>query len=236
MSARLSCFRTVALVGVAMLSALPGRAELPEPANLPVRPEFPDPLVMLDGQRVTSKEQWLTQRRPELKQLFQHYMYGYFPAAPAKVEAKVERIDPQALGGKATLKEITLSLGGPDIPKLHLLLIVPNHRSKPAPVFVGMNFHGNHALLADPKIALPTRTSNKKTFARGSDVDVWAIEQTIDSGYAVATLFYGDAVLDDAKARASGIQPHFGKGGNEPGSHDWGAIAAWAWALERVID
>jgi hypothetical protein len=105
-----------------------------------------------------------------------------------------------------------------------------------------MNFRGNHTTLQDRQIRLPAQASDKEFFvskkipSAGSEVDTWAIEQTIDRGYAVATLFYGDVVLDDPKARAEGIQPHFGPGGNEPGPHDWGAIAAWAWGLERVID
>ena len=42
---------------------VPGRrrssaAEFPEVAQLPARADLPDPLVMLDGQPVTSPEQW----------------------------------------------------------------------------------------------------------------------------------------------------------------------------------
>jgi hypothetical protein len=225
------------VVVLCLLTVAPAtRAEFPEPAQLPSRPELPDPLTTLDGKPVTTKEQWLQQRRPELKTLFQHYMYGYFPA-PVPVDAKVERVDAKALGGKATLKEITLSLGGPQVPKLHLLLVVPNHRTRPAPVFVGMNFNGNHAVLDDAKIQLPAALKGDRAEpARGRDIKTWSIEQTIDRGYAVATLWYGDVVPDNAKARSEGIQPHFGKSGNEPGPNDWGAIAAWAWGLQRVVD
>jgi hypothetical protein len=49
------------------------QARFPEVAKLPSHPEFPDPLVMFDGSRVTSKKQWFDKRRPELKALFQHY-------------------------------------------------------------------------------------------------------------------------------------------------------------------
>src|SRR5581483_6633498 len=159
-------FGAFCLFALAILPA--AGADLPEPAQLPIQPELPDPLTSFNGQRVATKEQWLSQRRPELKTLFQHYMYGYFPEA-AKVEAKVERVDRKALGGKATLKEITLSLGGPQVPKLHLLLVVPNRRSKPAPVFVGLNFRGNHTVLDDPQIRQAPVGSTGKTFARGSE-------------------------------------------------------------------
>ncbi len=144
---------TIALV---FLGAAAVRADFPEVSKLPSRPEIPDPLVMLNGDRVTTKEQWVEKRRPELKELFQYYMYGFMPPAPARVEAKVDRVDAKAFGGKATLKEATVSFGPPDTPPIHLLLVVPNSRKGPAPVFLGMNFSGNHQLINDPAVRLPT--------------------------------------------------------------------------------
>ncbi len=209
----------------------------PEPAKLPLKADLPDPLVMFDGSKVESKDHWRMERRLELRNLFEHYMYGKAPAAP-KVNAKVERVDPKALGGKATLKEITLTLKGIDGPKIHLLLVIPNKRKGPAPVFVGMNFCGNHAVLADPKIQLNPNwmygnrkgvKNNRATDAsRGTEVGVWNIEVAIERGYAVATFYSGD--IDPDRPDARGIQTHFGK------EFDWGTIAAWAWGYSRVID
>jgi hypothetical protein len=235
-----------ALVLLAVLGVTPspaGKEALAPADKLPAHKDLPDPLVMLNGQRVATKEQWFKERRPELKMLFQHYMYGYAPPAPDQVVVTVERTDPKALGSKATLKEVTIALGGPDGPRIHLLLVVPNKRSGPAPVFVGMNFAGNHAVLNDPKIRLPTAwmypgrkgvKDNRATDeGRGSEVDVWAIEQTIDRGYAVATFYSGDVDPDRPDAR-EGVQKFFGP--KQPGEHDWGTIMAWAWGIQRVID
>src|SRR5207248_2978573 len=108
-----------------------------------------------NGRRVTTREQWEKDRRPELKELFQHYMYGYLPRA-VPVTASLDRSDAGALGGTATLQEFTLSFGPPGTPPIHLLLVVPNHLTGPAPVFVGMNFAGNHTVIADPRVRLPT--------------------------------------------------------------------------------
>src|SRR4051794_11860357 len=98
-----------------VIAAGPAAAEdaFPEPSALPSRPELPDPLVMLNGERVTTKEQWQTKRKPELRALFQHYMYGDLPPAPPMVEARVLHEDRKALGGKATLREVELSFGMP---------------------------------------------------------------------------------------------------------------------------
>jgi hypothetical protein len=235
-----------------MLFALGGataRAEFPEVSQLPSRPDLPDALVMLDGERVTTREQWIHKRRPELKELFQYYMYGYLPDPPKKIQCTIERQDSRSLGGKATLKELAISFGPPEVPPIHLLLVVPNQRKGPAPVFLGMNFTGNHTLLNDPGIRLPTSwmdgrspaakkivKNNRATEAgRGTQVDVWAIESSIDRGYAVATFYYGDVAPDSPRV-SGGIQPYFHKKGMKNGPHDWGAIAAWAWGLQRAVD
>ena len=59
-------------------------AEFPAFASLPSRPELPDPLVMLDGTKISTAADWNAKRKPELKALFQHYMYGHLPAKPKK--------------------------------------------------------------------------------------------------------------------------------------------------------
>ena len=131
-------------------------AEFPPPGKLPSKSDLPDPLVMFDGSKVATKDDWFQKRRPELKALFEHYMYGKQPA-PMKVSAKVNHEDPKAFGGKATLREVVLMLDEQDLGKINLLLVTPNGRKDPAPLFVGMNFSGNHSLVKDPKILLPTR-------------------------------------------------------------------------------
>ena len=71
---------------------------------------------------------------------------------------------------------------------------------------------------------------------RGSRIDVWAIENTIDRGYAVATFYNGD-IDPDRPDFTDGIHPHYFKEGRtKPGPHDWGTIAAWAWGLHRAVD
>jgi hypothetical protein len=227
------------------LPALPGAepARFPPVDQLPARADMPDPLVFLDGKKVTSKEDW-ARRRVELKELFQHYMYGKLPA-PVKVTAKVDHVDPKAFGGKATLKEITLRLDNPEGPALHLLLVVPNERKGPAPVFVGLNFCGNHALVQDPGVRVPTVwmypnskgvEKNRATEAgRGTQVDVWALEQTVARGYAVATFYAGEIDPDQPTVR-EGVQRLWRKPGDKETPQDGATIMVWAWGVHRVVD
>ncbi len=223
-----------AMIATPILAVEPA---LPEPAKLPSQTELPDPLVAFDGRRVTTAKAWESERAPELRRLFQNYEYGFLPA-PTKVTAKVEREDKTALGGKATLREITLTLARPEGAEIHLLLVVPNTARGPVPVFLGLNFSGNHALLADPKIAVPTKWKSGKGLTvdqvRGSEVEKWALDQVIERGYAVATFWNGEAVPDDKEAAEEMLKKL-----REPGvaaGSETGTIAAWAWCLQRAID
>src|SRR5690349_14570436 len=83
-------------------------AELSPPDQLPEQANLPDPLVMRDGTKVTTKEEWETKRKPELKELFQHYMYGQLPPAPKQVKYTTLFTDEKALGGKAKLSEVKI--------------------------------------------------------------------------------------------------------------------------------
>lgn len=212
----------------------------PEVAQLPSNPA-PDPLVMLNGSKVASKQEWLEKRRPELIALFQHYMYGWFPPA-VQVEGVVTYTDGHFFNGQATLKLVTLKLATAGAPDIHLLLVVPNHRAKPAPIFLGMNFNGNHTLVADTNVPLPTSwiagperyVANNRALeaGRGRETNVWALEQSINRGYAVATYFCGDVEPDTTNA-TGGVRETI----HQPAApDDWGTIAAWAWGLQRAVD
>jgi len=222
------------------------RAEsFPEADQLPAQAGLPDPLVLLNGEKVSTKEQWFQKRRPELKALFQHYMYGFMPPAPEKTRGTLEREDKQCLGGKATKKEVAIAFGPPGAPLIHLLLVVPNGRKRPAPVFAGPNFYGNHTVLNDPAIALPQgwlpkdAPGSKETKAtdegRGKEADVWNVALAVERGYAVATFYCGD-VAPDKPDFSAGVFPFYMQGPQKRGPHDWGAIAAWAFGMQRVVD
>lgn len=219
---------------------------LPAANDLPMSSDPPDPLRLFSGARIRTEKEWNELRKPELRRLFQHYMYGEFPELSGKVVATVDREDPLCLGGKATRKDVTLRFGPEGTPPIHLLLVVPNERKAAAPVFVGLNFCGNHALLDDPTIPLPAVwvprncpgcVDERATEAgRGAQKDVWALDQSIARGYAVATCYSGD-IDPDKNDFADGVHPHFrAKDAPERTPQSWGTIAAWAWGIQRAVD
>src|SRR6476619_4707435 len=58
--------------------------------------KLPDPLVMRNGQRVTSAQDWRTKRRPEILQMYESEIYGRIPADAPKVKWEVTDTDSAA--------------------------------------------------------------------------------------------------------------------------------------------
>lgn len=206
-------------------------------------PALPDPLLNLDATRVPTKQDWFERRAPQLRVLFQQYMYGQRPPEP-KVTSRVLREDKAALGGKATLREVLVNIGQEE--PVHLMVVVPNKRTNPAPCFLGLNFSGNYALVTDPLVQMPRGWVSEKyagaadnragEAGRGKQVEAWAIEQSIDRGYAVATFFNGDVVPDKIELAQEKLK-RFLPPGVAPDAPDAPAtIMVWAWGFSRMID
>ncbi len=249
--------KPTALTLIATLALLPmtthAADSFPDASQLPSQPQPPDPLVLQNGERVTTSTQWFQQRRPELKALFQHYMHGNIPPAPPLLHFDVQRVDTNFFGGKATKKEVAISFTtDTNAPVINLLLVIPNNRSpkqkdRGFPVFVGLNFCGNHTLVTDTTVALPTTwmpkncpgcVHNHATDAgRGAQVEVWNLEQSIDRGYAVATIYNGDIEPDTTNAPA-GLRAWLARQPGVAGQpfSDCTTLGAWAWGLSRAVD
>jgi hypothetical protein len=205
---------------------------------------MPSATVMLDGTKITTKADWEAKRRPELKELFQHYMYGRFPAKPEKVTAKVLFEDAKAFGGKGTLREVEITFGPPEWPKIYLLIATPTGKT-PAPCFVGPNFQGNHCLVADERVRItpdwcypntPGVKNNKASAeGRGKVLDVWPFEQILAKGYAVATFYNGDIQPDRPNVR-EGMRATLPVVKGDEAGDQTATIMFWAWGVQRAVD
>lgn len=210
---------------------------------------LPDPLVMLDGQRVTDAATWRQKRRPELLRLFETYMYGKMPGRLQKTRFAVRSVAEDALGGQAIRKEVRVLFAGEEAgPQMDLLIYLPKAAPRPVPVFLGLNFYGNHTIHPDPGITLSRswmrdnpahgvvnhRATEK---SRGTARSRWAVEKILARGYGLATAYYGDIDPDFDDGFQNGIHPLFYKPGQtKPGPDEWGSIGAWAWGLSRALD
>jgi len=211
---------------------------------------LPDVLTLQNGGKVTDAKTWKARRRPEILRLYETQMHGRSPAKPAGMKFETVSVDKNALGGKATRKEILVHFGPePDAAAMRLLLYVPNAAKKPVPAFIGVNFDGNHTISPDPGITIAEQwTWNSKAkreelirpaeTTRGQSIGRWEVETILARGYAVATIPRADIEPDYPEGWRHGLRGYFLKksGRTEFAPDDWGAIAAWAWGLSRALD
>jgi hypothetical protein len=181
---------------------------------------LPEPLTFLNGTTVTTAADW-DARRAELRGLFENEMYGQRPSDPQDLSWELLVHNRNAAGGTATVRKIRVTTAGPDC-QFDLLVITPNRSARPVPCFLGANVEGNRALVSDDGMTLePDR----------ADAD-WSIGTTIDAGYALATLYYGDVVPDEPDTGVERLNAF----AREDSSVRPGAVITWAWALSRALD
>lgn len=206
---------------------------------------LPDPLVLQNGQKVTSAAQWFHQRRPEILHLLQEDEYGRSPGRPHGMSVHLVERSNHALGGTAIREQVTIRFSPRQgSPAMHLLLYLPAHAHKPVPVFLGLNFSGNQTVARDPGILLATvwdgktKTSHRADAAtRGKSASEWPVDLILEHGFGVATAYYGDIEPDFNGGLRYGVRSLYLKPGQTTVAPDeWGAIGAWAWGLSRALD
>ncbi|MGJ8725427.1 MAG: glucuronyl esterase domain-containing protein [Roseibacillus sp.] len=194
-----------------------------------------------DGSTIKTVADW-NERRSEILDLFAGDVYGRVPNKAKKVKLVGEEgtVIPDFLNGKATLREVALVAEGI---QLNLLLVRPNHVSKPVPVILGLNFEGNHTIHSDPRISLTkswvpasrqghSENNQARDEGRGKHAGRWPIERIVEQGVAFATIYCGDIDPDFDDGFGNGVHAVFGK----PAANEWGTLATWAWGLSRGLD
>lgn len=207
---------------------------------------LPELLKAKDGQKIKSKAQWEKKRRSEILADFESQMYGKTPSE--SYDINMQKIqEAEAFGGKATMKEIKMTFTkNSQTLSMDILIFLPKS-TRQAPLFVGLNFYGNHTVDDHPDISLPASwvsnnadlqiTENKATEAsRGARVNRWPVEKIIDRGYGLAAIYYGD-IDPDKDDFTDGVHALFYENGQkQPAKDEWGSVAGWAWGLSRAMD
>ena len=207
-------------------------------------------LLKSDLKGAETVREWYEKRRPELQTLLETHIYGKTPTRElGPFQTRIVDIDPQALNGRATRKQISITIDDKLQLSIDLLVYLPNQAEEQVPCFMGLNFYGNQTVHADPKIRINPRwmagkseigiKNNRATDAtRGVYHKRWQIERLIKRGYAVATAYCGDIDPDNYQHDFSdGIHPLFYRDNqSKPDPGEWGTIGAWAWGLSRILD
>jgi hypothetical protein len=135
-----------------------------------------------------------------------------------------------------------------DDPTMALLLYLPNNvkkQGRKVPLFLGLNFFGNHTVHKDPAISITRNWIPNDSMTKGRAPDMlrgiqsssWPVEFILRHGYGLATVYCGDIVPDRNDALDLGILRWFREHeAGKPLGDSWGAIGGWAWGLSRAMD
>ena len=210
--------------------------------------QLPDPLRLADGTPVSTPTDWYARRRPELLGLFADHIYGRTPDLTPATHVCLHEQTAVGTHGDATRTQVTIEWEQNGAACHVDLLIYLPAATRPAPCFMGLNFHGNHTTQDDIAIRLPTASwpeddagaSHRRHMAeesRGSQRSRWPLAQILGRGYGLITAYCGDLTPDvpDGLAHGVGQLPTAHPWQERPGN-GWGAVGRWAWGLSRILD
>src|SRR5262249_17408237 len=185
---------------------------------------LPDPLVMSNGERVTSAEKWFRERRPEILKFYQTEIYGRVPDNAPRVTWTVSETDGNARDGDAVMKRVVGRMGEkPERPRMNLTVYLPAKATGPVPMLLSLTFGF--------RPVAPGKPAAKKQAPFDS------IGEVLRRGWGFASLGYTDIQPDRADRWTEGVIGLTLKPGQtRPAADEWGTISAWAWGISRAID
>jgi hypothetical protein len=202
-------------------------------AKAHIYPDLPDPLLLKNGKRITTEDEWWTRRRPEIVADYEREILGRAPLNLPAVQWQVVSSTPERYGGvdavtKRLLGHVDNSLD-PQIPvTIDLLLTTPAHSPGPVPVILELAFAKDFQRALTRPMAEPPPSGT----AGNWDVDGRPV---LARGWGFAVLNPVTFQADDGAGLTEGIIGLMNKG-QPRGLDDWGALRAWAWGASRVLD
>ncbi len=104
-------------------------------------PNVPDPLILNNGEKVTTAQMWWDQRRPQLLDMFSKYVYGQAPNNVPQVNWTVTAVDHEMIGFNPVLvKDLIGEVDNSSYPlinvKIHMTLVTPARAAGKVPLLI----------------------------------------------------------------------------------------------------
>ena len=208
------------------------KVTMPDVSDLPVCRTMPDAMMMTNGQKVATVEQW-RQRREEMKQILEYYELGHAPLPPGNVNGQVLQAR-DVLDGAAKYRLVHLKFGPGETLGFDIAIFTPA-QGGPFPTIINPSFFNTPGAGVSnaPAVAAPGTNSSRPRFNFGGPVTpeqaAAGFSNPLSRGYAIVTYRYTQCGEDNSNYCNSTFYPAY------PG-YDWGVLAGWAWGLSRVVD
>lgn len=192
--------------------------------------DLPPLLLTAEGKKVTTAEEWMTIRRPQIMALFGNLIYGRVPEpqSPITVTHEIVSEDKQFMDGKATRKDVKIKFKNEfGEAEMLILVYVPNDAEMPVPCFMKHSFNNTRS---DDFDASQDRPGNLK--------NGWPLGDFFDRGYGFVAVYQQDLVGHNEVSFLGGIHKLFYSqlGQSFPKAHEWGVLATVAWGGSRAMD
>jgi len=209
--------------------------------------KLPELLVTKEGAKINNFTEWRNIRKNKILQDFESEMYGKYPDLEYNIEFKERILSDNYLNGKAISKEINVEVETINGRGSFSILYFFPQNLKQVPVFVGLNFYGNHTIDTLNSISIHNawvKNNKSKNISdnlanensRGIRTRRWPLERLIDNGYGLATVYYGEFDPDFDDGFENGFHPIFATPGEERDIHSAGSISMWAKGMSLIAD
>jgi len=184
-------------------------------------PNLPDPLLLKNGQKVTTPQMWWKQRRPEIVEDFDREIYGRVPKDTPKVNWELAGTTNETDGDVPVVtKRLVGHVDNSSYPgitvDIQLTLSTPANAKGPVPVIMEFGFGAGFGR------------------ARPGDGPTWQ-QQVLAKGWGYAITVPNSIQADNGAGLTKGIIGLCNNG--QPRKvDDWGALRAWAWGASRALD
>ena len=228
-------------------------------------PKLPDPLVMKNGKKATSKDMWVKERRPEILEDFEREVYGRTPKVTPKVNWEVVSTTNGTNGDVPIItKQLIGHVDNSSYPAItvdiQLTLVTPAGAKGPVPVMMqfggapggarggaaaGAGARGNvpaagqgQAQPATPPAQAAAQNAQTAPARGGGARGPQGPDwrqQLLAKGWGYANIVPNSIQADNGAGLTQGIIGLVNKG--QPRKlDDWGTLAAWGWGASRALD
>ena len=191
--------------------------------------DLPSLLVSAEGKPITTPDEWLHFRRPQIIALLGNLIYGTVPAAesPLKVTYSVVQTDPQFMSGLATRKDVRIRFeNAKGRAEMLILVFVPNAPPKPVPAVLMLSFDNTQ------RSGFNADRTHPGLLRNGLPVG-----EFFKRGFGFVAVYQQDLVGHNEVEFSHSIQRLFYREGQSfPNAYEWGVISAIAWSASRALD
>lgn len=191
--------------------------------------ELQDPFLSIEGKRITTEEEWLNIRRPQIMGMFASTIYGRVPEpeTPIQIDYELLSEDREFFDGRGTRRHILARYYNQrGSVTMHMAVFIPNHVKGQVPALLRVGFGD----AIDENIEMENLQSYGKLRNGTPLIDLF------ERGFGLVYIKGGEVIPDEIGFNNSVHELFYHGNQSMPRADEWGVIAGISWQLSRAMD